>query len=125
MFYHGIPAKYIREHYPILSARKSAMEKTGDSLADRLHLLQQFGVEPVHLLEERGDYDQERCLIECRQFGDVVFAFSYLPLPVWQLSKHEVGVSILDLRKAVAIFTPIEHKEMLFDMFPNKNIFVD
>lgn len=72
---------------------------------DRLHLLQQFGLEPVHLLESDESYPDERCIRECLAFGDTVFAFEQLSLPMWQLSRHEVGVEVLDLRTCSAIYT--------------------
>jgi hypothetical protein len=105
VFFHGIKWEYVREAYPLLSPRRSVSRKRGDQLADRLHLLQQFGLEPVHLLEEGADYPPERCVRECFCFGDTVFAFERLEGPLWQLSRHEVGVEVLDLRTCVRIYT--------------------
>jgi len=105
VFFHGIKWEYVREAYPLLSPRRSVSRKRGDQLADRLHLLQQFGLEPVHLLEEGADYPPERCVRECFCFGDTVFAFERLEGPLWQLSRHEVGVEMLDLRTCVRIYT--------------------
>ncbi|WNC16587.1 hypothetical protein [Brevibacillus brevis] len=84
---------------------------------DRLHLLQQFGLEPVHLLEDDESYPPERCIRECLAFGDTVFAFERLCLPMWQLSSHEVGVEVLDLRACAYIFTT-RHEAKVEDLFP-------
>lgn len=120
LFYHGIHEKYVIEHYPILSPRRTAPYKHGKDLADRMHLIEQFGLEPIHLLEESKEYSQDTCLRECRRFGNVVFSFRSLPTPVWQLSKHEIAVPILDLRKTVAIYATQEHESIrsLFPSFP-------
>ncbi|WP_139491546.1 hypothetical protein [Brevibacillus dissolubilis] len=104
MFYHGIKKEYVYQHYPILSPRRSVSKKDKEQLQDRQHLIEKFGCEPIHLLEESPDYPRVRCVVECLHFGDTVFAFSRLSDPLWQLSKHEVGVPILDLNEAVAIY---------------------
>ncbi|WPS89032.1 hypothetical protein SMD22_08765 [Brevibacillus halotolerans] len=117
MFYHGIHDKYVIEHYPILSPRRTAPYKHGKDLADRMHLIEQFGLEPIHLLEESREYSQDICLRECCRFGNMVFSFQSLPTPAWQLSKHEIGVPILDLRKTVAIYATQEH-ESIKNLFP-------
>ncbi|TPG85692.1 hypothetical protein EEL32_14755 [Brevibacillus laterosporus] len=118
MFYHGIHDKYVVSHYPILSPRRTAPYKHGKDLSDRMHLIEQFGIEPIHLLEESCDYSQDICLRECRRFGNVVFSFQTLPIPLWQLSKHEIAVPILDLRETVAIYATEEH-ETIRRLFPS------
>jgi hypothetical protein len=105
VFYHGIDWVYVKKEYPLLSPRRNVSRKRPEQLADRVHLLQQFGVEPVHLLEEGPDFPAERCIRECLAFGDTVFAFKEVSSPLWQLSCHEVGVEVLDLRKCSLIFT--------------------
>ena len=120
MFYHGIKWEYVCREYPLLSPRRTVNRKKQEQLLDRLHLIQQFGLEPIHLLESDGTYPPSRCIQECLAFGDTVFAFERLSLPMWQLSRHEVGVEVLDLRTAVYIFTNrIETKvEKLFPGIP-------
>jgi hypothetical protein len=108
MFYHGINWEYARNDFPILSPRRSASRKRGKQLADRFHLLEQFGLEPVHLLEASEEYSPLRCIRECLAFGDTVFAFERLPQPLWQLSRHEVGVEVLDLRTCCHLYTTRE-----------------
>ncbi|MGG1249750.1 hypothetical protein ABE205_18255 [Brevibacillus agri] len=105
MFYHGIKWEYVTREFPLLSPRRIAGKHGKEQCMDRLHLLQQFGLEPVHLLESDESYPDERCIRECLAFGDTVFAFEQLSLPMWQLSRHEVGVEVLDLRTCSAIYT--------------------
>ncbi|WP_126427998.1 hypothetical protein [Brevibacillus marinus] len=105
MFYHGIDKEYVYRHFPILSARRSVSAQSAEQLADRIHLIRQFGLEPVHLLEAAADYPPARCIAECFKFGDTVFAFPTLAPPFWQLSRREVGIPALDLRHATAIYT--------------------
>lgn len=122
VFFHGIDFKYVIQQYPILSPRRTVSEKNKEQLADRRHLIQQLGFEPVHLLESSGpSYPRIRCIKECLAFGDTVFAFRHLPLPYWQLSLHEIGVPVLDLRKCAAIYTTnLSIKEKLISYFPGK-----
>ncbi|USG64235.1 hypothetical protein NDK47_19025 [Brevibacillus ruminantium] len=105
MFYHGIDWEYVEKEYPLLSPRRNVSRKHAGQLADRVHLLEQFGVEPVHLLEEGPDFSAERCITECLVFGNTVFAFERIGEPYWQLSNHEVGIETLDLRKCSLIIT--------------------
>jgi len=121
MFYHGINREYVYRDYPILSPRRHVSAKSDKQLQDRFHLLEQFGLEPVHLLEASDAFPEERCLQACQAFGDTIFAFSRLPDPVWQLSRHEVGVPVLDLRQCVSIFV-VEKDWRLCTLFPNKRI---
>lgn len=121
MFYHGINRKYVCQDYPILSPRRRASKKKREELADREHLIAQFGLEPVHLLEASADYPEERCLEACLRFGDTVFVFSALPDPLWQLSRHEVGVPILDLRTCTRIFVE-KNDPIIAELFPDKEI---
>jgi len=104
MFYHGIKWENVCREYPLLTPRRAIRSKRQEQLLDRLHLLQQFGLEPIHLLEADETYPPERCIQECLAFGDTVFAFARLSLPMWQLSRHEIGVEVLDLRTCVSIF---------------------
>jgi hypothetical protein len=105
LIFHGIDFEYVLEQYPVLSPRLSVNRKNKTQLEDRRHLIEQFGLEPVHLLESCSDYSMLRCIRECLEFGDSVFAFRSLPLPVWRLSQHELGVSCLDLRRCCLIVT--------------------
>ncbi|MED0736400.1 hypothetical protein [Aneurinibacillus thermoaerophilus] len=125
MFFHGIPFRYLRLQYPVLSPRQSAGQKTAVQLSDRQHLIEQFGLEPIHLLEYwRNEYTLQDCLRACFAFGDVVLAFRELPLPIWQLSRHEVGVSALSLHRTRWIFIlHPEYSEELRTMFPKVPIF--
>lgn len=126
MFFHGIPLPYLRLQYPVLSPRQSAGKKTREQLDDREHLIERFGLEPVHLLEyRRNDYTLQDCLKACFRFGDVVFAFRHVPLPIWQLSRHEIGVPALALNRTRWIFTMhAEYNAELQTMFPAVPIFL-
>lgn len=126
MFFHGIPLPYLRLQYPVLSPRQSAGKKTREQLDDREHLIERFGLEPVHLLEyRRNDYTLQDCLEACFRFGDVVFAFRHVPLPIWQLSRHEIGVPALALNRTRWIFTMhAEYHADLQTMFPAVPIFL-
>ncbi|MFD2369971.1 hypothetical protein ACFSO0_08335 [Brevibacillus sp. GCM10020057] len=124
MFYHGIKWEYVWKEYPLLSPRRTVRSKRQEQLLDRLHLLQQFGLEPIHLLEADETYPPERCIRECMAFGDTVFAFERLELPMWQLSSHEVGVEVLDLRTCVSIFT-CRNEAKVEDLFPGIPCFRD
>jgi len=118
MFYHGIYWEYIQKEYPILSPRRRVSRKRGDERMDRMHLLESFGLEPVHLLEESDSYPELRCVRECLAFGDTVLAFPRLPEPMWQLSPHEVGVEVLDLRTCFRIYVAEPNPEVS-ELFPN------
>lgn len=117
MFYHGIKWEYVWREYPLISPRRTVKSKKQEQLLDRLHLMQQFGLEPIHLLESDETYPPSCCIQECLAFGDTVFAFERLRLPMWQLSSHEVGVEVLDLRTCVYIFTSI-HEAKVEVLFP-------
>ena len=118
MFYHGIKVEYVYKDYPILSSRRSVSSKDERQLLDRKHLLDQFGIEPIHLLESSADYSRERCLTECLAFGDVVFEFDTLEDPIWQLSAHEIGVPILPLSNANSIYV-LDYDKRMKELFPN------
>jgi hypothetical protein len=124
MFFHGIDLGHLKNHYPILSPRQSVGSKSKEQLADRKHLIERFGLEPVHLLEYwRGEYEGRDCLRACFAFGNTVLAFSSLPLPFWQLSRFEIGVPILDVRRVRWIFYKDKGlKEELRALFPGKKI---
>lgn len=125
MFFHGIDLKYVEMMFPILAPRRTVFGKTKEQQADRKHLIERFGLEPVHLLEVSNDYPVVRCLKECFVFGDTVFAFRHLPLPLWQLSRHEIGVPVLNLAFCEMIFTKYrKNKQKLKLLFPDKTIFV-
>ncbi|HBI03522.1 MAG TPA: hypothetical protein DDY49_05785 [Paenibacillaceae bacterium] len=124
MFFHGIDLCHLQNHYPILSPRQSVGSKSEEQLADRKHLIDRFGLEPVHLLEYwRGEYEGRDCLKSCFLFGNTVLAFSSIPLPFWQLSRFEIGVPILDVRRVRWIFyKDYGLKEELRSFFPGKKI---
>ena len=124
MFFHGIDLCHLKNHYPVLSPRQSMGSKTEEQLADRMHLIERFGLEPVHLLEYwRGEYGVRDCLKACFSFGNTVLAFSSIPLPFWQLSRFEIGVPILDVRRVRWIFyKEYSFKEELRSLFPEKKI---
>lgn len=124
MFFHGIKWEYVIREYPVLSPRRTVRGKRKEQLLDRLHLLQMFGVEPIHLLEADAGYPPERCIKECLAFGDTVFAFERLCLPIWQLSSHEVGVEVLDVRSSVLIYTT-NHEAKVERYFPGIPCFRD
>lgn len=105
MFFHGIHWEYVKREYPVLSPRRTVSKKKQEQWLDRIHLIQQFGIEPIHLLEADETYPAWRCIAECYAFGDTVFAFETLTSPLWQLSRHEVGVEVLDLRKSTCVYT--------------------
>ncbi|NGQ94405.1 hypothetical protein G3578_04340 [Brevibacillus sp. SYP-B805] len=118
MFYHGIKWEYVYQDYPILSPRRGISRKSREQMSDRFHLLAQFGLEPVHLLEAGTAYPVEQCIRECLAFGDTVFGFAHLPDPLWQLSRHEVGVPALDLRHCTEIYLTEEVVE-ISRLFPH------
>jgi len=120
MFFHGINWEYVIREYPVLSPRRTVSQKKQEQLLDRIHLIQQFGIEPIHLLEAADGYPEERCIQECLAFGDTVFAFQTLPLPMWQLSRHEVGIEVLDLRTCCRIYSyrAVSHVEEWFPGIP-------
>jgi hypothetical protein len=124
MFFHGIDFFYLKEQYPILSPRQSVGSKSKEQLADRQHLIERFGIEPVHLLEYwRGEYEGRNCLKSCFHFGNTVLAFSSISLPFWQLSRYEIGVPVLDVRNVRWIFYKEKRiGEELKDLFPGKKI---
>jgi hypothetical protein len=74
--------------------------KSPDKREDARRLIERIGFEPVHLLRSSPEYPIRRCLGECLQYGDTVFAFSAVPFPRVQLSSHEWGVRRLSLRAA-------------------------
>jgi hypothetical protein len=79
--------------------------KSPDKREDARRLIERIGFEPVHLLRSSQGYSIRRCLGECLQYGDTVFAFSTIPFPRVQLSQHEWGVRRLPLRAADWSFT--------------------
>jgi len=104
MFFHGIDYQYLLLQYPVLSPRLTISRQNREQQQDRKHLILQFGFEPVHFLESSPSYRIKECLQSCFSFGNIVFAFSTLSQPILQLSSHEVGVPVVDTRKAQFIF---------------------
>lgn len=100
MYYHGINAEYLQFHFPILYPKRSEQQRNSEQLLDAMHLIACFGFEPVHLLQCSESYTRQECIRECGKFGDTVFVFDKLPLPILYLSSHERGVIMLDLREA-------------------------
>ncbi|TCS83494.1 hypothetical protein [Tepidibacillus fermentans] len=111
MFFHGIDYQHLLIQFPVLSPRLTILQQNHSQKEDRKHLLEQFGFEPVHFLESSKTYSVKKCLNACFNFGNVIFAFSSLPQPLLQLSPHEVGVPVVDTRKAKAIF--IQNRELI------------
>lgn len=104
MFFHGIDLKYLLFQFPILNPKMTVGRKNKEQLADREHLIQKFGFEPVHFLENNYDYSFSECIYSCFNFGDIVLGFTQLPLPLLQLSKHEYGVPSIDVRTTKLLF---------------------
>jgi hypothetical protein len=98
LFFHGIDYSLAMRQYPVLSPRLSLKQKSSTQMKDRVHLLEQFGLEPVHMLQNSKGYSMLSCTQACLNFGDTVFVFQTIPLPLWQLSSHEIGAASLDLR---------------------------
>lgn len=123
MFFHGIHYQHLLYQFPILSPRLTVTRQNEGQNKDRIHLIKKFGFEPVHFLESSRDYPVMRCIENCFSFGNVVFALDDLPLPMLQLSKHEVGVPVADVRKAKLIFVG-EYPLLtsLVKLFPNTPI---
>ncbi len=112
MFYHGVNREYIYQQYPVLSPRRSVSHKNKEQRMDRRHLMEKFGIEPIHLLESSDHYPVDRCIQECLEFGDTVLEFATLPDPLWQLSRHEVGVTVLDVRNASSVYVTLEDEHL-------------
>jgi len=104
LFFHGIDFKYLIFQYPILSPKNTVGRKNKKQLEDREHLIERFGFEPVHFLKNNYDYPSSRCIYSCFNFGSVVIGFKELPMPILQLSKHEYGVTAIDVRTAELLF---------------------
>lgn len=109
MFFHGIDLKYLKKQYPFLYPEANTSSKNKTQLKDRKHLVERFGLEPVHLLESSKSYPMKRCVLECLSFGEVVFAFREINDFFIQLSLHEIGVPFLDVRKCNIIFVKSDH----------------
>lgn len=101
MYYHGINAEYLHFHFPIINPKRSEGQRANKQLLDAVHLVTRFGFEPVHLLQCSASYTRNDCIRDCSKFGDSVFVFDELPLPLLYLSSHERGVITLDLRDAL------------------------
>ncbi|RKD23844.1 hypothetical protein BEP19_05285 [Ammoniphilus oxalaticus] len=105
MFFHGIDFKYLEQKYPFLYPDAYVTTKNEEQLADRQHLIEQFGFEPVHLLESAPGYSAKTCIKECFRFGEIVLVFKEVTEPIIQLSQHEIGARYLDIRTCQYIFT--------------------
>jgi hypothetical protein len=115
----------VKEQYPVLSPRLTIRDdKTVDQRKDRIHLIERFGFEPVHLLRSQRNYPEGECLQACMSFGDTVFVFGHLYGSVWSLSEHEVAVRALSLHQAKLIYTSTEEsaRAELPLLFPNAQI---
>ncbi|MBP1930364.1 hypothetical protein [Ammoniphilus resinae] len=124
VFFHGIDLNYLLKQYPILYPDRNLSTKRQEQLNDRNHLIQKFGFEPIHLLESSDQYSMIRCLKECIQFGELVFAFKRLHSPIWQISLHEIAVPVLDVRNCHFIFfQKKELKKEIVKRFPDKPLF--
>jgi len=111
VFLHGIPYHYLIYQYPILSPRRTILPQTKRQRKDRQHLIERFGFEPVHFLESGKTYSIGRCISSCFSFGNVILVYKKLPLPMLQLSPHEVGVPVVDARQAD--FIVIDHRSLI------------
>lgn len=123
MYFHGINYEYLLYQYPVLSPRLTILRQNKQQHQDRKHLLEQFGFEPVHFLENSPSYRSTKCLESCFKFGDVVLVFDTLPMPMLQLSEHELGVPVADTRKAKYIFIKdFKYYSKLKKLFPKVRI---
>ena len=125
MFFHGIDYKYLLYQYPVLSPRLTVLKQSESQKADRKHLIERFGFEPVHFLESSKLYPPAKCIASCFTFGDTIVTFKKLPLPILQLSAHEVGLKAAYLNDIDFII--IKQKKLvpnLKDLFPKKIIFI-
>lgn len=112
MFFHGIPAQFVPGDL-YLSPRRTILNKGREQLQDRRGLIRRFGFEPVHLFESSPDFPVRECVRNCLRYGDVIFLFRSLPLPLWQISHHEIGVQTLDLQQAeVVLLSPQVNENM-------------
>lgn len=109
VFFHGIDLKFLKKQYPFLYPEANISSKNPTQLEDRKHLVERFGLEPVHLLESSPSYPVKKCVMECLSFGEVVFAFRALTDVFFQLSQHEIGVPFLDVRRCSHIFVKSDH----------------
>ncbi|OEH87021.1 hypothetical protein BHU72_01845 [Desulfuribacillus stibiiarsenatis] len=126
MYYHGIKAEYLHVHYPIINPIRTEQRKSPTQLRDGLNLKRRFGFEPVHLLECSEDYPRGHCLRSCSTFGDTIFVFDTIELPILILSSHERGVSHLDLRKArYCYITSVDAARHVRAWLPNLPIKID
>lgn len=105
MYFHGIDLKYLKQKFPYLYPESHVSAKNPEQLADRARLIEQFGFEPVHLLESSPDYSIRQCINACFRFGDIALAFSDISEPLIQLSEHEIGVPFIDARECRYIVT--------------------
>ncbi len=125
MFFHGIKLAFLIKQFPFLNPDAHVLSKSDLQLKDRLHLIQKFGLEPVHLLESSSTYPIKKCLNECFSFGDIILAYRKLVPPILQLSSHELGVNCLDVRSCSYVFIKqVVHKSELLKLGLNKPIFL-
>ncbi|MDA8352530.1 MAG: hypothetical protein M0Z65_04940 [Firmicutes bacterium] len=114
MYLHGIPFIHLIDQFPILSTEGRKQRKKPRQKEDARHLVQELGFEPIHLLRTSKDYPLVHCLKECLQYGDVVLAFSGVPFPRMQLSRHEWGLPHLDIRDTAWALTTRNDAEYWF-----------
>ncbi|PTX59346.1 hypothetical protein C8P63_11241 [Melghirimyces profundicolus] len=105
MFLHGIPYVHLVKQFPVLEADGKKDRKSASQKSDARHLVRQMGFEPIHLLRTGPGYALVECVRECLRYGDTVLAFSGLPYPRIQLSRHEWGVPRLEMGCASWILT--------------------
>jgi hypothetical protein len=123
LFFHGIDFEHFIHQFPYLYPNAQFSNKSRVQLQDRKHLLHRFGLEPVHLLESSREYPIRKCLQECFAFGNLVLGLKSIPQPYWQISRHELGVTFLDVRLAAFYFIrQREHREQLEYLLPNKRV---
>jgi len=124
MFFHGISYPHLLSQFPILSPRLTILKQNKLQKQDREHLIEQFGFEPVHMLESSKSYTEQQCINACLEFGNVVFGFKKLSAPLLQLSEHEIGVPVVDVRKADVIYVKdLKNISKVRKIFPKTTIF--
>ena len=105
MFVHGIPFRYIPQHFPELNAACAQSNRTEEQIEDARKLIEQFGFEPVHFLRPSHLYPLSQCMAACLQFGDTLLFFDSLPFPRLQLSPNEWAVRKIDMRQSAVVLS--------------------
>ncbi|OEF98268.1 hypothetical protein [Desulfuribacillus alkaliarsenatis] len=126
MYFHGIKAEYLQFHFPIINPVHSEHRRSSMQLTDGQKLKERFGFEPVHLLQSSDALSKRSCIKQCSRFGDTVFVFENISLPILYLSKHERGVAVLDLRDAIYCYTTkMMNANLIKKYLPNLPIRID